>query len=149
MDTDTTTHDIAGLLRTLTPHGNITGPSCRVAITDNGNAILQLGSAVAGFDLAGLDALRAALDATRERMLAHTAPAWTPPADAPRTHAGDLKHTCNGSDGRPLPFGRLAPEGECARCDRTSERHAIAWRRAHRATCHACRIGGVCAANQW
>jgi len=165
--TPTALHDIAGLLPTLTPHGNITGPSCRVAITDDGNAILKLGSAVAGFDLAGLDALRAALDATRERMLAHTAPAWTPPADAARTHAGDLKHTCNGSDGRPLPFGRLAPEGECARCDerrhgaparpdhaahrRTpeTERRDTEDRRTHRATCDACRTGGVCTAFQW
>jgi hypothetical protein len=31
--------------------------------------------------------------------------------------AKPTKHTCNGSDGRPLPFGRKAPEGECPRCD--------------------------------
>lgn len=26
------------------------------------------------------------------------------------------KHTCT-ADGRPLPFGRKAPKGECPRCD--------------------------------
>jgi hypothetical protein len=42
---------------------------------------------------------------------------WTPPADALRTHAGDLKHICNGDNPAGLPFGKLAPEGTCPRCD--------------------------------
>lgn len=32
------------------------------------------------------------------------------------TATGDTKHTCT-DDGSALPFGRKAPEGECARCD--------------------------------
>jgi len=171
MDNDTAAPalvDLAGLIPTLAPAGNITGPSCRVGVTNGDQVtVLAIGLGKAGFDLAGLDALRAALDAARERMLAHTAPEWTPPADAARTHAGDLKHTCNGPDGRPLPFGRLAPEGECARCDErrhgaparpdhamhrrtpASDAQDRESRRSHRADCTACQTGGVCTAFDW
>jgi len=116
MDNDTTSPaltDVAGLIPTLAPAGSTTGPSCRVGVTSDQVAVLAIALGQAGFDLAGLDALRAALDTARVRMT--TPPGWgntewTPPADAARTHAGDLKHTCNGTEGRPLPFGRiLAP----------------------------------------
>lgn len=61
--------DVAGLIPTLAPAGNITGPSCRVGVTnDNQVTVLAIGLGNAGFDLAGLDALRAALDAARTRM---------------------------------------------------------------------------------
>lgn len=46
-----------------------------------------------------------------------TAASWTPPLDAPRTHAGGLKHTCNSDNASGLPFGKLAAPGACARCD--------------------------------
>jgi hypothetical protein len=43
---------------------------------------------------------------------------WTPPADAPRTKAGDLKHTCRYAPSGP-PFRRynLTEDEDCARCD--------------------------------
>lgn len=171
MDNDTAAPalvDLAGLIPTLAPAGNITGPFCRVGVTiDNQVAVLAIGGGRAGFDLAGLDVLRATLDAARVLMTTDSTTEWTPPADAARTHAGDLKHVCNGPDGRPLPFGRLAPEGECARCD--ERRHGAPARpdhamhrrtpasaaqdresrKLHRANCTACQTGGVCTAFDW
>ncbi len=60
--------DVAGLIPTLAPAGNIIGPSCRVGVTSDQVTVLTIGLGKAGFDLAGLDALRAALDAARDRM---------------------------------------------------------------------------------
>ena len=85
MDNDTASPaliDVAGLIPTLAPAGNIVGPSCRVGVTSGQVTVLAIGSGQAGFDLAGLDALRAALDTARVRMA--TPPGWgntewTPP----------------------------------------------------------------------
>lgn len=75
-------------------------------------------------------------------------------------------HTCNGPGGRPMAFGRRAPEGECARCDELRagaeprpgwyDAHSLRPQQAttaeieqHGKTCAACRTGAVCTAFDW
>jgi len=71
--TDPALADVAGLIPTLAPAGSTTGPSCRVGVTsDNQVAVLAIAVTKAGFDLAGLDALRGALDEARARMTTPT-----------------------------------------------------------------------------
>lgn len=122
------------------------------------------------------DDIRAALPAFLQAALTHArndaapAPAYTPPADAARTHAGDLKHICNTDrPGLALPFGRKAPEGQCPRCDElrsgaTPRADHAAGRRGttssyptdaewaqHKQTCPVCSTGSlsVCTFGQW
>lgn len=81
-------------------------------------------------DDTGPDEIRVALPAFLT-ALGVDATAWQPAADNPPTDDGltlvvdqapITVHTCNRRrPGKPLPYGRKAPAGECARCD---EMHA-------------------------
>lgn len=116
--------------------------------------------------LAALPAFLAALREQADRRDAAETGLPARFADAPRTRAGAVKHTCNGDDPRGLGFGRRDVE-RCARCweladgaapredpaagrrDRNRGYPTDAERAAHKSTCRACQTGGVCTAGEW
>jgi hypothetical protein len=88
-------------------------------------------------------------------------------AERVTNRSGNTVHTCNpAKPGKPLPFGRKADEGDCARCDELRAGAApreLGYRPrsaepqltqadldAHRRSCAVCQTGrGVCTAYDW
>lgn len=110
---------------TLARAGTTIGPQVRVGVMpDQPVAVLRAFATDTGLDLAGLDELIARLTEARAVLASTTDDGWRPPADAARSKLGDLIHVCNGDNRSGLPFGKLAPEGQCPRCD--ERRHGAA-----------------------